>query len=89
MATGAQHSLVVAADGGVYTFGLNDAAQLGPAAAAAAAADTSAPRKVPTRLAAGWLAGGRVVALAAGRYHSLALALPLPLPLPLTLALTL
>ena len=88
MATGAQHSLVVAADGGVYTFGLNDAAQLGPAAAAAAA-DTYAPRKVPTRLAAGWLAGGRVVALAAGRYHSLALALPLALPLPLTLALTL
>ena len=86
MATGAQHSLVVAADGGVFAFGLNDAAQLGPAdAAAAAAAATAAAaaataaaagtytRKLPTRLAAGWLAGGRVTALAAGRYHSLAL----------------
>ena len=83
MATGAQHSLVVATDGDVYGFGLNDAAQLGPAddaaaaAAAAAAANASCGvvpcRAVPTRLSPGWLSGGHVLALAAGRYHSLAL----------------
>mgnify|MGYP006083861009 CR=1 FL=1 len=83
MATGVQHSLVVATDGDVYAFGLNDAAQLGPgdnaAAATAAAANANAScgvvpcRAVPTRLSPGWLFGGHVAALAAGWYHSLAL----------------
>ena len=84
MATGAEHLLVVAADGDFYAVGLNDAAQLGPAAAAAAAAATATAattascgvvpcRAVPTRLSPGWLSGGHVAALAAGRYHSLSL----------------
>jgi alpha-tubulin suppressor-like RCC1 family protein len=81
MATGVQHSLVIAIDGDVYAFGLNDAAQLEPGdnAAAAAAAATNAScgvvpcRAVPTQLSPGWLFGGQVAALAAGRYHSLAL----------------
>ena len=43
MATGAQHSLVIAANEDVYAFSLKDAAQLGPAdaTATAAAADVS------------------------------------------------
>ena len=83
MATGLQHSLVVATDGDVYAFGLNDAAQLGlgdnaaAAAAAVAAANASCGvvpcRAVPTRLSPGWLFGRHVAALAARWYHSLAL----------------
>ena len=79
MATGAQHSLDLADDGDVYAFGLNDAPQLGPADAAAAAADDDVScgvlpcRAVPTWLSPEWLSGGHVAALAAGRYHSLAL----------------
>ena len=76
MAAGAQHSLVITDDGRAYAFGLDDAAQLGnivAASAANASCRVSPCQPEPTELAPGWIAAGSVTALAAGRYHSLAL----------------
>ena len=72
MATGAQHSLVVAANEDVYAFGLNDAAQLGPADAAAAAAAAAAA--VPGAVAA--------VPAAVPEVSPLEAALPVPAAVP-------
>lgn len=70
MAAGAEHSLVVAADGAMFAFGNNDAGQLGQLEG-----DTPAPTlsTLPSVLAAGWVAGSALTGLAAGRYHSMAL----------------
>lgn len=66
VSAGNNHSLAVTCSGGLYSWGCNEGGQLG--------FGSGPDRHVPTRVAAARLGGARVVQVAAGLCHSLALA---------------